>query len=406
MDSIYDCFDRSDEARDSCVVPDNIPSGIQVRRLSSKAILKSGDAVKNTRHIVYKCTDTDYETIDQCLNGKWANENVPKCEYCTIEDVIDDGLSFSDASCTRDGKTVNCTGSLKSDTVVNATCKSNYSRENPDDSYYHCDNGKWDIKPEPCRPFCGTTAPFTGSTGELIVPWHAAIFIREQNKTEQQCCGSIIGPKTIISAAHCFWPLTMSVSKIEVGVGLFYNDYENIKNNSNHLFGISDIHINPAYKKPDNDQFEGDIAILTLNKSIELTANIQPVCIHFPISETPTEGSVYGWRLINSINRNENELKSLDVPIIEVNQCKEHLKKEPNFNQNIIPDKICAGYMNESNGIRPGDSGTGLVIIASDKKYYIYGILSNTPKIFVRGTYALYTDITYYYNNFVSKYTL
>lgn len=432
MNGEYNCFDRSDEkseyadsSRHSCFVLET-PYNIQVKSLSKKTILQSGERVKHSKYIEYECTDPNQQInseqkTNQCENGKWQNEVVPTCQACMKTQIVLSGVS-SNLTCRLklNGEKVDCVEPFKSDITVTTTCERYFSRTIQNETY-SCDHGKWNINPEPCQPICGSVAPHNKTLGnnrtQLIVPWHAAIFQRtEHNKMEQVCCGSIIGLKTIISAAHCFETTIANLSDYEVGVGLFFNDYVNNTDADRiHLFKISEIIKNRLYEECQTDnKFEGDIAILILHKSIKPTEDIQLICIHGIteniITENKGKGKVYGWRLKNISNATGNELKSLAVPIIEEVECKKYAEKHCLYYKTyILHDKICAGHMNASigasNGVRSGDSGTGLVL-ESGNKFYLYGILSNIPSDTCKDTISLYTKTQFYYYEFINKFRL
>lgn len=137
-----------------------------------------------------------------------------------------------------------------------------------------------------------------------------------------------------------------------------------------------------------------------------------------------TQGKVAGWGL-TKLNEEPSEiLKSINIPIVPLDQCRNEATKD--YKPFITDDKLCAGYKDGSGvckgklkkyllkisiyEIYLGDSGAGLVYSEDpeSQSFYIWGIVSNGPqkKSGAGGCdlkfYSLYTNVQLY-TNFIKE---
>lgn len=209
------------------------------------------------------------------------------------------------------------------------------------------------------------------------VPWHIGIFSDISNKASfsQICGGTIINAKIVISAAHCFWDTMENrlyePSNFKVGAGKYYRDFNAAEPTKPQIVDVAQIITKQEY----NDYagyYALDIALLILVDHFEFNSYIKPICLETNLNfnekyvQPGLVGKVAGWGLEQSGGKSSPELKYIDLPAIEYNECKQKLSSE--LQLFITGDKFCAGYTTGQSVCR-GDSGGGNYLFCC---YYIF----------------------------------
>ncbi|XP_055383261.1 modular serine protease-like [Condylostylus longicornis] len=296
-------------------------------------------------------------------------------------------------NCNFKGKGISCDEYVEPGTTAKITCAVMY--ELPQNTLVHEDlicqlDGNWDYSAFTCEQTCGTIETKTAfSLKSQItkihkVPWHTAIYWKnETGKFEQLCGGTIIYPNVIISAAHCFWNTQTSSLNNEsdyiVAAGKFYRDFY-AKNEPENVQIRTIQQINTAIQFSGSDyDYLGDIAVLLLHDHIEFKSHIRPACVtwknyndRFISSNVP--GIVAGWGITES-GANSEELRSVELLSLDGESCKLRVSK---FNK-ISNDKFCV-ETSEGKNVCSGDSGGGFLVpvpINGTIYYHLWGIVSN-----------------------------
>lgn len=210
------------------------------------------------------------------------------------------------------------------------------------------------------------------------VPWHIGIFsdISSKSSFSQICGGTIINAKLVISAAHCFWDTAENrlnePANFKVGAGKYYRDFKAAEPTKPQIVDVAQIITKQEY----NDYagyYALDIALLILVDHFEFNSYIKPICLETNLNfnekyvQPGLIGKVAGWGLEQSGGLSSPELKYIDLPAIEYNECKQKLSSE--LALFITGDKFCAGYTTGQSVCR-GDSGGG--------KYYYLKFLKSS----------------------------
>ncbi|XP_055377193.1 mannan-binding lectin serine protease 1-like [Condylostylus longicornis] len=251
---------------------------------------------------------------------------------------------------------------------------------------------------------------FGGSeTHNGFAPWHVAIYLNNTKKqTIQQICGgNIIHSNIILSAAHCFYnrgtDKINNASSYIIGAGKFYRRYETLEE-SEQYSSVYAIHI------PENFEsfpIRNDIAVLILDKHMNYTANIKPVCIDFSSHTIPgdLEGSIVGWGARSATDEESNELLTTNLTTLTNIRCKQVVG--PTDKSEVTNEKFCAINENGSAACR-GDSGGGYVIkksIDGKDRYFLLGVVSiglNSKNFCSNGFTTVFTNILIY-EDFIKK---
>ncbi|KAJ0169975.1 hypothetical protein K1T71_014581 [Dendrolimus kikuchii] len=260
-----------------------------------------------------------------------------------------------------------------------------------------CIEGSWNYIAT-CEAECGRVTP---SATELVVggglaergemPWHAGIYTKTTKPYMQICGGSLVSTTVVISAAHCFWADDretgqLPASQFAVALGKLYRAWNDPADIGAQKFDVKDIKL-PTHFRGNAENFQEDIALVTLSAEVELQTHIRPVCLSFDPDFNQRQlqhqnlGTVAGWGLTSEDGDASPILKVVKLPYVDTVKCLEQIPG--NFVQYITSDKICAGYDNGT-ALCSGDNGGGLVFPALDHtgvtRYYLRGIVSTAPK--------------------------
>lgn len=118
---------------------------------------------------------------------------------------------------------------------------------------------------------------------------------------------------------------------------------------------IRKIHIHPKWSTS-SLKYSSDVAILVLDREVEFTGFIQPICLtDDPIINKYDTGVVVGWGKANGPNDFEDVPRQVSIKAVSSETC---FAKDSNL-ENVYSDGMfCAGG-NEA-GPCQGDSGCGL----------------------------------------------
>lgn len=387
------------------VVPENscrltdIPINGYVSSIESQTIrINVNDIVGNLGQIQYSCIENHYvigNATNVCYGGQWLY-GMPECQpRCNPREVS--SITYL-ANCRANGKEISCTEPATPGTVARINCQRGYNSVTPEQQQVlSCrTDGRWFPPVQPCVQICGREGPdgtpyIVGGhvTNITKIPWHVGIYRKLHGDFQQQCGGTIINPKVVISAAHCFWNLqerkVNPAKEYRVSAGKVYRAYDDPREtNTFQTFAVDRVQIWDKYEDFDGN-YEFDIAIVILNQFIEFRVHIAPICIEYNYDleerSVPTDwvGRVAGWGLEESGGAPSSVLKIIEIPVISRNVCKESFK---NSNVFVTGDKFCAGFRDMGIGLCQGDSGGGLVfpkVVNGKNVYFIRGIVSNGP---------------------------
>uniref|UniRef100_A0A8C0JAE1 Peptidase S1 domain-containing protein n=1 Tax=Chelonoidis abingdonii TaxID=106734 RepID=A0A8C0JAE1_CHEAB len=230
--------------------------------------------------------------------------------------------------------------------------------------------------PASFSPVCGRPrAQYRNVGGEDSMegewPWQASLLWNNKH----QCGGSLISNQWVVTAAHCFQRST-NTSNYMVLLGV-----NKLANSQPHKLslGVKRIIRHPKYI---GESSSGDIALVELERPIQYTDYILPICLPAASVQFPAGMKcwVTGW---GNIQEGEDlpapqTLQKLQVPIIDQRTCKYLYSmalggKFPP--KSIQDDMMCAGYAEGMKDTCKGDSGGPLVCKAS-KEWLLAGIVS------------------------------
>ncbi|ODM99895.1 Transmembrane protease serine 9 [Orchesella cincta] len=231
--------------------------------------------------------------------------------------------------------------------------------------------------------------------GEAEFPFLASI----QNSDGRHFCGAtIISNKFLLTSAHCFIDSMFgSEAYKEHQILVGSNDWAD-KSNASNLFKISKVIIHPQYSylKPN---VENDIAVLKLDRPLQWTPRIKPICLANSAGTDNEVGTIAGWG-VRSLKESvadwlrDTTLHKVSLPIWTNAECQTVYRKH-RINWNTKASHICAGYQQEDRDTCQGDSGSPLFLTNENGAKVAYGIVSvgegcgKLPGIYTRKTQSL-----------------
>ena len=183
----------------------------------------------------------------------------------------------------------------------------------------------------------GTITGGVPVTPDEPFPWMVYICILDLNNGDcQQCGGSMITNRKVLTAAHCVEKGTPDNTGLIIGVHNTTKSKEDF-----HFNFISRIDIYPGYKQAKGKkkwtQLKNapDIAILTLDNPIPLSETINTICLTDGLSHYVGQSAIVsGWGYDPLTNKtSDDKLMKVDITVISNVECKRRNRPRYNFLQ-------------------------------------------------------------------------
>ncbi|XP_071453405.1 trypsin-1-like [Hetaerina americana] len=250
-------------------------------------------------------------------------------------------------------------------------------------------------QPLPLSAKCGCSCGLSGHKSRIVggervrpheFPWLAAL-VRDGRL---YCSASLITSEHLLTAAHCLRGFEKKDIKVVLGAHGRKKILVSGKGESE-IRNLAKVSLHPSF---DSLTFDNDVAVLTIDRPVEFSRNILPVCL--PTREdgnyTGEKAVVVGW------GRTEEAKPTSDIPLkVEVVVMSKEMCDQSGYGASRITDNMfCAGYADGGRDSCQGDSGGPLHVFNKGGSTEMIGVVSWGRGCARKNFPGIYTKLTRY----------
>ncbi|MGP4009214.1 S1 family serine peptidase [Streptomyces sp. 4N124] len=191
-------------------------------------------------------------------------------------------------------------------------------------------------------------------------PWTVALSSRDRfggTRAGQFCDGVVVGPATVLTAAHCLGEDVLSAPPDQVRDLKVITGRTDLLSDQGREIAVRDTWVNPDYDSVSN---AGDFAVVTLAKPLPKSSVVQMAAAGDQAYEPGTAATVYGWGDVTGSGDYARSLRGARVHVLRDALCEQAYpgSAEGTFGGDTM---VCAGEEKGGHDACQGDSGGPLV---------------------------------------------
>ncbi|MFE2430076.1 S1 family peptidase [Streptomyces sp. NPDC059373] len=192
-------------------------------------------------------------------------------------------------------------------------------------------------------------------------PWTVAVASQSRfgaARSGQFCGGVLVGPTTVVSAAHCFGQAALGGDWSDVPDLRIIFGRTDLSGTSGRETDVSNVWVNPDYDAVTNS---GDVAVVTLGEPLPAASAIRMAGADDTQDyRAGTAAEVYGWGDTTGYASYSTVLRATGVTVLADETCEQAYPGSGDGTYNRR-DMVCAGDPTGGHDACQGDSGGPLV---------------------------------------------